>query len=198
VPAPNCAANGISFPQPAAQSFITKFCSEKQWWNTVLVPAISFGTGQTKDGRSKALGVSDSFDLDGTTNQLWAGIMFANETCTGFFDVAIGQNDQEKIDYCMARFNPILNNCRTDTITDKVGGTLKEVCAIYVLTARVNGEDPIQNSEANLGDFTCKETDTSAIGGSSSPLAGTCTCWYSRYPTLTDIFKMPSSKNCNN
>ena len=63
---------------------------------------------------------------------------------------------------------------------------------------RVNGEDPIQNSEANLGDFACKETYTSAIGGSSSALAGTCSCWYSGYPTLTDIFTMSSSKNCNN
>ena len=196
IPSASCAGDGISFPQPVAESFIDTFCREKQFWNTVLTPAISFGTGQTKDGRGKALAVSDSVALTGTNNNLWAGLMFANDTCIGFFPFTSGQTDQEKIDNCKAYFDPILNGCQTNTTTDKKGGTLRDVCAVYVLTVRPNGVNPFQDITPNLGSFTCKETDTSIIGGSSSPLAGTCTCWYANYPGLTDIFKMPSSKNC--
>lgn len=47
-----------------------------------------------------------------------------------------------------------------------------------------------------MGDLRCEETDTTAIGGSSSPLAGTCTCWYLGYDDTTAVFKMPSTHNC--
>ncbi|KAJ9635949.1 hypothetical protein H2199_008303 [Coniosporium tulheliwenetii] len=193
-------ANDISPPtapqKPPAEASIDSFCNQRQYWDTVLVPSVSFGTGQTNDGRGKALGVSEVYNLEGTSDKLWLGVFFARDGCVGSTPFTLGQTDQEKLDHCKARFGTVLNGCHTDTMTGKKGGTLRDGCAVYTVTTRPNGEKPFEGWDANQGDFTCKETDTSAIGGPASPLHGTCTCWYSGYPGLIDTFKMPASKNC--
>lgn len=196
IPAPNCASDGISFPQPPVENFIDEFCNQKQFWNTVIGPLVSTGTGQTSDGRNKALGVSQDYSLDGTSDKLWLGLMFSRDTCTGSFQFTSGQSDQEKLDHCKDRFRTVLNGCQTNTITEKKGGDVNDSCAIYTITTQTSDKDPFADWQKDQGDFTCTETDTSAIGGQSSPLYGTCTCWYSGYPGLTDIFKMPASHDC--
>ncbi|KAF4304349.1 hypothetical protein GTA08_BOTSDO08340 [Botryosphaeria dothidea] len=196
VPAPSCATEGTKFPQPPVEDFITSFCSDKRFWDTMIVPPISTGTGQTSDGKGKAMGVEASYDLPGTSDKLWLELAFATDSCTGSFLFAQGTDDASKIEHCRARFRTALNGCQTGTIDEKLGGTVRDVCAVYAITARPEGEDPFNEEEKDNGDFTCKETDTSQIGGADSPLAGTCTCWYSNSPGLTDVFKMPSSGNC--
>jgi hypothetical protein len=142
------------------------------------------------------MGVAEKYDLDGTSSKLWLGLTFSRDTCMGMFQFGVGRNDQEKLDHCKARFRTVLNGCQTNTITEKKGGTLQDVCAVYIITTHKDGENPFADWGKDLSNFTCRETDTSAIGGNASPLHGTCTCWYSGYPGLTDVFKMPASNNC--
>jgi hypothetical protein len=66
----------------------------------------------------------------------------------------------------------------------------------YYVTEAPPDEHPFDNWFVNQGSFDCALTDTSSIGGDSSPLKGTCTCSYSNFPDQTDTFKMPPSNNC--
>lgn len=57
--------------------------------------------------------------------------------------------------------------------------------------------DPLKlKGEGDIGPFTCKDLDTSAIGGSSSLLAGTCECVYKGLPDNTAIFDPPQGGHC--
>lgn len=110
--------------------------------------------------------------------------------------VSVGANDREKLSHCTQRFDKVLNGCQTDTTTKKTGGQLQDVCIVYTIMRYKAGVNPFDDVFKNEGDLTCKKTDTSAIGGDSSPLKNTCTCWYSNFPKLYDTFKMPSSGDC--
>jgi hypothetical protein len=53
--------------------------------------------------------------------------------------------------------------------------------------------DPLflqSNVPEMMGQFRCLDTDTSALGAEST-LAGTCTCWYTGMPTVSDVFVKP-------
>lgn len=128
---------------------------------------------------------------------LQLGLDFAKANCTGSFMFASGQDDSAKLDHCTARFGSILDRCQTDTTDGKLGGTLQDVCAVYTVVAAPGDDLFLDVDPPGHGDFECKPTDTSAVGGDSSVLANTCTCWYTDFPDNNDIFKMPSSGNCD-
>jgi hypothetical protein len=197
IPAPACNTDGIDFGRTPAAQAIESFCSNKGYWNTFIVPSISFGSGKTSAGNSKAPGIGDKYDL-GDSTDLWLGLFFTNTGhCQGRFEFGIGATDQDKIDHCKLRFGTVLDSCQTDTIANKKGGALQDSCAVYDVTSRKDSSgDPFDGWIANKGTFMCESTDTSAIGGDNSPLKGTCTCWYSGYPGLIDVFKMPPSNSC--
>lgn len=194
LPSPECAPAGVSFSQPPVEDFIDGFCGDRDFWNTVLTPPVSYGTGLTSDGRGKAVGVSAPYDMADTTDKLWIAMMFARDNCTGSSQFTVGRDDEEKLAHCKGRFRTVLNGCQTDTITEKHGGMLDDVCIEYHITAEPDGAKPFDGWFANGGDFTCEETDD--LGMEDSPLKGTCTCWYSGYPTIHDVFKMPGSGDC--
>lgn len=195
-PAPKCATDGTSFAQPPVEDFISTFCGNKDYWNTLIVPPISYGNGNDSAGVPKAFGNSDSFDLPGTSNKLWLDLSFSTDGCVGSFMFAQGKDDASKLAHCKARFDTILNGCQTNTIDSKLGGTLDDVCAIYSVTAAPK-DKTVFGSTIDTGAFKCKPTDTSATGGDTSLFANTCTCWYSNFPKSTDVFKMPKSGNCD-
>jgi len=194
LPPPECSPSGVAFPQPPVEDFIDNFCNDRTYWDTVLTPSVSFGTGQTSDGRGKALGVSNPYDLPDTSDKLWIAMMFTRDNCTGASQFTFGKDDDAKLAHCKDRFRTVLNGCQTDTITEKFGGMLQDVCIEYRITGQPDGAKPFDGWFGNGGDFTCKDTDY--LGNEDSPLKGTCTCWYSNYSTITDVFKMPSSGNC--
>jgi hypothetical protein len=146
IPLPKCAAEGIDFRQPQAEDWIHNFCSGINTRDARIVPPISLGDGNTRDGIAKVLGVSQGFKLEGTSDKLWLALMFAREGCTGSFSVSLGNTTEEKVAYCKARFRRILNVCHTNTITAKKGGVLREKCAEYFLTARPEGERPFKTT----------------------------------------------------
>jgi hypothetical protein len=189
IPNPTCYKADAGLDQTSIEQHIKDFCGDKNFWETVLVPAVSYGTGRTSDGSGKAEGVDQNYTLSGTTDLLWLGTMFTNDTCIGYSKFTIGSNDDEKLKYCTDRFENILNGCT------KTGGSLQDVCIVYTIIRQQAGFNPYDDAK-KPGDFTCGKTDTSAIGGDSSPLKNTCTCWYSNYPGLQDTFKMPSSGDC--
>lgn len=190
---PVCASDGTTFAQPPVEDFINTFCGTKSYWDTVMVSPVSLGTGFTSFGERKASGYADYFDLPGTTDKLRLELSFATNGCMGHFKFAQGDDDASKLEHCRSRFREILNGCQTDTIDKKIGGTLKEVCAVYTIAAAPREETP--SSFTYIGDFLCKPTDISVLGD-DSPLAGTCTCWRLKFPDSTDVFKMPKSGKC--
>lgn len=140
--------------------------------------------------------VGPSFDQNPIV-LLGRGAMFDNMgSCTGVSAFGIGTNDSDKAQHCKDRFLPVLNGCQTNTITSKLGGLLQDVC---IIATHQDDPDPFAEKQwwYDMGDLRCEETNTTDIGGSSSPLAGTCTCWYLGYDYTTDVFKMPSSNNCS-
>ncbi|KAI1843514.1 hypothetical protein JX266_010340 [Neoarthrinium moseri] len=175
---------------------IQSFCGDKTSWHTVIVPPVSFGTGSTNDGRGKAIGVTANYTLPGTSDLMWLELEFANGICIGYSQFTVGTNDQEKFSHCTERFGRILNDCQTGTTAAKTGGQLQDVCIVYTIMRHSGNVNPYDAFFEHGGEFTCKQTDVSAIGGDSSPLKNTCTCWYSNYPGLYDTFKMPLSGNC--
>ena len=110
-------------------------------------------------------------------------------------------DDQEKLNHYKEWFLTILNGCQTNIIFAKKGGELYDGCTVYIITAAKSDEMPFKDYYdwiGHKGEFTCIETDTSEIRGDASPLKGTYTCWYTRYPDLTDVFNILASKNYNN
>jgi hypothetical protein len=193
---PSCAVDGGTFPQPPVERNIDDFCGNKQFWDRVIVPHISIGTGVTDKGNRKTPGVNASYAIEGTNDKLWLGLYFSNKNCIGRFQFTIGNNDEERVNHCKDRFRTVLNGCQTDTIKDKKGGELNDACAIYSMTrSKIN---PWGDWNKDQGDLTCQDTDVRALGERyDGPLKGTCTCWLSGRPGLTDLFKMPESGNCD-
>jgi len=66
---------------------------------------------------------------------------------------------------------------------------------VYRLSASPTGDpDPtflVSNDVNTIGQFTCIDTDVSDLPA-GSPLAGTCTCWYSGLSSVTDVFDKPA------
>ncbi|KAH7383540.1 hypothetical protein BKA64DRAFT_160898 [Cadophora sp. MPI-SDFR-AT-0126] len=200
IPEPICATFGVPFPQPPVEGYIDGLCHAKPFYHSLIVPPISFGTGTADDGRGKVLGVTDVYNLPNTGDKLYIGVMFDKTGCIGHSEFGRGQNDDESFNQCKARFSTALNGCQTDTRTAKLGGVVKEGCLEYIITAR-KGTDPapfdVNEWWKGQGEFKCKETDVSTLGGDSSILKGTCTCWFDGYEATTDTFKMPPSGSCN-
>ncbi|OHE90779.1 hypothetical protein CORC01_13919 [Colletotrichum orchidophilum] len=190
IPRPDCAYNGPAFAQSPAEAHIHDFCSNEEFWDTVIVPPISLGLDKTSDNRQKAAGIAKGYAIGGTDDKLWLGLMFSRDSCTGSFQFSLGETNDEKRDYCKSRLRTILNGCGTGTVTAKKGGTLVEGCHIYAMMAAQN--DPFDEWYKDQGELKCE--DTAATG--ESALKGTCTCWYSGYPGLTDVFKKPNSNVC--
>jgi len=176
----------VEFHQEEADAAIGKFCSDQRWQETVIVPLVSFGNGKTSDGRGKVLSIEDSFPVNNGANQLWMDVSFAEVGCTGMFQFDTGA--------CETQLRTILNGCDTAGLFPKHGGWIQDTCAVYRLMATgANDLDPMFIRSAvqeMVGDFTCTDTDTSALGPNSS-LVGTCTCWYSGMPSVTDVFDKP-------
>lgn len=123
-------------------------------------------------------------------------MMFTRDRCTGSAQFTSGTNDDAKLDHCKARFRTVLNGCQTDTIDRKFGGTLKDVCVEYKIEQQPESVKPFDNWYHDQGSFTCKKTEIPAGAGDGGALADTCTCWYSGYAGLTNVFKMPDSGDC--
>ncbi|KXH67891.1 hypothetical protein CSAL01_12233 [Colletotrichum salicis] len=101
----------------------------------------------------------------------------------------VAQGD-EKRDHCKSRLRTVLNGCGTDTVTAKKGGTLADGCREYGVFATET--DPFDEWYTDEGGLECEDRAATE----ESPLKGTCTCWYSGYPALSDIFKRPGSNSC--
>lgn len=124
----------------------------------MLVPPISMGTGKTSNGIPKAIGVDNSPATDQIpANNIWLSMSFASKTsCIGSFIFGQGATDVEKTQHCVDHFNQILNGCYTNTLTEKIGGTLVDQCALYTLTG--NKLKPETFTPGANGDLTCIDT----------------------------------------
>jgi hypothetical protein len=164
-PMPTCVGNpsegpAVAFNWGDAEAAIHTFCGNKGYWGTVIAPAISTGTGVTSDGRGKALGASDSFDVNNGADKLWVSLAFSEGECQGFFQFDQGANDDEKLGNCVNNFRTVLNGCNTEGLDNKYGGKLNKVCAVYSMEARKadDTKNPFTlKSEGDLGQFMCKE-----------------------------------------
>lgn len=180
------------FHQEEADANIVKFCGNSEWQNQVIVPLVSMGDEKTSDGRPKVYQIEQKFLVNGGTDNLWLSINFAEETCLGSFQ--FNQAD------CLANLRSVLNGCDTGGLFPKNGGLIKEsACGVYhVAAAPTSDPDPVfllSQSASLIGNFTCNDTDISALGP-GSPLAGTCTCWYSGMQSVINTFDMPASGGC--
>ncbi|KAI9765507.1 MAG: hypothetical protein M1840_007333 [Geoglossum simile] len=172
---------------------INKFCGQKQYWDKQLVSPVSM-----TDGVNKALGVDESYPVNNGSGRLWLQIAFSEDSCVGSVSFTQGTDDASKLKHCVDRFSKILNGCNTGPPDKKYGGSLNDACAVYRMkTVGTADPNPLTlKGLSELGAFKCKDTDTSAIGGSGSILAGTCTCWYEALPGNTAVFDKPAGGTC--
>lgn len=177
----------VQFHQEEADAAIVKFCGNLDWKGTVVVPQVSIGSQMTSDGRHKSYQIQAHFPVNNGADNLWLDIYFAQDSCIGSFEF-----DQNQ---CLTHMRSVLNGCNTAGLFPKYGGLIRDSCAVYRISASATGNpDPtflLSNYPKILGDFTCTDTDVSVLGP-SSPLAGTCTCWYSGVQSVTDVFDRPA------
>ncbi|KAF3811108.1 hypothetical protein GCG54_00010444 [Colletotrichum gloeosporioides] len=192
IPDPECSFEGPAFSQPEAEEHINNFYSNSAYWENVIVSPLPNGTAETSDGNPKSSGTSYPYKITGSGDRLWLGLMYSRESCTGTFRFTLGKTDEEKRDYCRARFRTILNGCQTDMTTAKKGGILNAGCGTYGVIASKDDPFSMEKWYGDLGTLVCEDT----LAVDESPLRGTCTCWYSNYPGLTEVYKMPPSKQC--
>lgn len=150
----------VAFGQAEADAAILDFYGNKNLWNTVLVPSVSFDSGRTNDGRGKALAANNNVTINGGDATLWIQLSFSEEHCSGMFQFTYGKDDDEKLSRCADHFRTVLNDCNTAGLYPKFGGELRDVCAVYRLGARkADGVDPFPlKSQGDKGKFTCKDT----------------------------------------
>lgn len=157
-PGTTAATPAVAFPEADAANAINTFCSHRKYWGQVVVPLVSFGTGLTSDGRHKALGMSDSFPVNGDADKLWLGLSFSEDECMGMFQFDVGKDDNESLAHCVDRFETVLNGCKADATGKRIGGELHDACAVYRITARqADQPDPMMlKSSSDPGTFTCQ------------------------------------------
>ncbi|KAL3454210.1 hypothetical protein BJX65DRAFT_301996 [Aspergillus insuetus] len=198
-PDPECAKSGdsapvgrSSFSAADADASIKDFCSDTNLYDVVFTPPISQGTGQTIDGKTKALGASGGYEINSGKDKLWVGAYFASGSCTGMYTWPPTGQGLRDTDLCLDRFRAIVNECDESTTKTKYGGSLQETCLVYQVMAVSSDEsDPTGTiSSGDRGDIICKDTD-SLIGGKS-----TCTCWYENLPDQKEIFGLPKVGEC--
>lgn len=107
----------------------------------------------------------------------WMDASFAADSGMGMF-----QFDKNT---CTTELRKIATGCKN-------GGWIQDTCAMYrLIVTALKDPSPkfVQLAISEMaGQFTCMNTDVSALGP-KSPLAGTCTCWYSGMASVTDVFK---------
>lgn len=115
-PDPDCAKLGDSAPNGRssfsvddADASIKDFCSDTNLYNEFFTPPISKGTGETKDGNTKALGASGSYETNSGNDKLWIGAYFANGSCTGMYTWSPKGEGLCDTDLCLDRFRAIVN-----------------------------------------------------------------------------------------
>ncbi|KAL4931665.1 uncharacterized protein BDV17DRAFT_288726 [Aspergillus undulatus] len=195
-PAPECAGSSgdrKSFTAADGENAIKSFCGNTGLYDMVFTPPINQGTGQTPDGKGKALGASGSYDVNGGSDKLWIGAYFAGGACTGTVTWPPTGAGLRDTDLCMDRFRTVLNGCDTDTTDSKYGGSLQDVYQLQAVGA--DSDDPTGTiPSGDHGGVECKDTDTSILGDSYKD---TCTCWYKDLPDQTDIFGLPKEGGCS-
>lgn len=183
---PQCMGQ-TQFHQEEADAAIVKFCGNPDWQKRVIVPLVSLGNQKTSDNRTKTYQIQDSYPINNAGDNLWLDVYFAQSSCMGMFQ--FNQAD------CLTNMRNVLNGCDTSGLYPKHGGVSVDNCSVYRLSASPAGDpDPtilVSNDVITTGQFTCTDTDVSALGP-GSPLAGTCTCWYSGLSSVTDVFDKPA------
>ncbi|KAH6671868.1 hypothetical protein B0J14DRAFT_669318 [Halenospora varia] len=185
----------IPFDRQDAITTINIFCSVPTRWDFQLVPPISVGTGLSEGdhGAKKTMKFDNmkSPDEPVVDNGIWLNVRFWDEECSGFAPFTIGTSPQEKTQYCTDKFMGILDNCQTNTVTAKHGGSFLDGCLYYQIQGRAaNTTD--NYAMGPFGALKCVPTDATIL----PMLKGTCTCSYENYHA-TDTFEMPPSGNCN-
>jgi hypothetical protein len=176
----------VRFHQEEADDAIVRFCGSPDWQDKVVVPLVSLGDKKASNGHRKVTQITGGFPINGGVDNLWLDVSFAESSCIGKF-----QFDQAK---CLLNLRSILNNCDNAGLFPKRGGLIRDVCSVYRMSAGpASDPDPnflLWSDPRTRGEFTCTDTDISVLGP-DSPLAGTCTCWYSGMESVTDVFDKP-------
>lgn len=191
---PRCDNTGDdSFLEAEANTEIDDFCDTiEDWKHIIIVPPISTGTGATRNGRNKALGIyNEGPSINGTDKKIWLGITFAQDHCIGSFSVA-GGNKEKDIINCKSYFKTILSGCGGS------GGILQNSCDVWYL--KLSTGNPADTYWQNRGNIECSDVcsdDKCREVLGNSPLSNACSCWYSNYNTVTTTFNRPESGICD-
>ena len=154
---PTCITSGPEISVEEAADIIEQYCSQSQYYNTLIVPYISYGTGKDSAGRSKALGVETDYPINSSAAKLWLDVSFSEDNCEGSFLFGHGTDDQSRIKYCSDMLEQIILSC---DIGGFWGGGIVDTCAVYRLQAAGPDDDSPLTLTA-LGDpgtFTCKDS----------------------------------------
>ncbi|KAL4796546.1 hypothetical protein BDV19DRAFT_388053 [Aspergillus venezuelensis] len=200
-PEPECAKTGsdapsdrVSFNVDEAEEQIKEFCSNKDNYGTLLTTFINQGTGETRDGARKAMGLDSGVTVG--NGVLWIGAYYGGGSWNGnqtWPQTGPGLLDT---DLCLDRFRTILNGCDTDTRDNKYGGSLTDFGLVYQVIAVGSVDDAKPLGTVPLGEnggVECKDTDDAVYDWIDQP---TCTCWFRDLPEQTSVFGTPKEGTC--
>jgi hypothetical protein len=150
LPTLTCYTADAGLDKAPVGTHIKDYCGNKTVWDLRLIPAIRSGNGNLTDV-TLTESYAVSYGIFGSTDVLWLGVKFSNETCSGYSSFIIGNTEDEKYTYCARRFESILDTC------SKKGGLMKDVCINYSIIRSTSNANPYQDTK-DLGDFPCKKT----------------------------------------
>ncbi|KAL8784301.1 MAG: hypothetical protein Q9213_004059 [Squamulea squamosa] len=187
-PQPHCELpeGGKNFDVADATAAIDEFCGDKAYWPYYLVSPVS----HTASGSNpKVPGFTRVVNLPNRDKVVLQLAFDQGKGCMGFFKFTGADGDSK----CRDRFTAILSGCDRDNEHVKHGGYLEDICAVYRIGVfDETAKDPFPlKDKADLGAFQCKDTDTTATGGTSNSLSGTCTCWFEKLQADTELFDLP-------
>lgn len=101
---PDCRpGDSLTAHETDIRNTVDRLCSNKEYWDKLVVPAISFGYGE-----GKVLGANEYLDIHDGRDKLWVAIGHIGGSCVGSFKFATGSSDEDKIANCKKNFEPIV------------------------------------------------------------------------------------------
>ncbi|KAL4887517.1 hypothetical protein BJY04DRAFT_212553 [Aspergillus karnatakaensis] len=200
-PEPECAKTGqdapsdrASFTVDEAEEQIKAFCKAEGNYGTVLTTFINQGTGATRDGAPKVLGLDWGVPVGDRV--LWLGAYYGGGSWNGNRTWPQGGPGLRDTDLCLDRFRTILHGCDTDTRVNKYGGSLTEWGLVYQILGVGSVDDAKPLGTVPVGEnggIECKDTTDKMYDDLGK---ATCTCWYRDLPDQQSIFGTPKEGTC--
>ncbi|KAL4954733.1 hypothetical protein BDW69DRAFT_183214 [Aspergillus filifer] len=185
IPEPECAKTGsdapsdrVSFTVDEVEEQIMAFYSDKENYGTVLTTFIDQGTGETRDGARKAMGLDSG--VTAGNGVFWIGAYYGGGSWNG--------------NQTWPQGGPWA--CDTDVRDNKYRGSLTDFGLVYQVIGVGSVDDTKPLGTVPVGEnggLECEDTTDAVYDFIDEP---TCTCWFRDLADQSSVFGTPKEEAC--